>query len=139
MIKVVVFLFAIIVSLYTEKKLIPLCANSGMKFAVRWNYINSILMALAQFHFVLKCLHTAYIWIGCIVLLVAMDKRCELERQQKLEAKIAWDAEKVSRHSSSGCPAGYVCSQMGSDGLLCENKDACRGLIIPPPILRSEA
>jgi hypothetical protein len=151
-VNIFVFLFAIAISLYTEKRLIPMCRNSAMKFAVRWGYTNSILMALAQFHPALKWFHTAYILVGAITFWQMADNArvlaelqdevarraahdAEIARQQRMEARQRlqeeWFSAETKRLSAGGCPAGYECSAMGLSENGCANRNECRRL--PPP------
>jgi type II secretory pathway component PulF len=152
-VNIFVFLFAIAISLYTEKRLIPMCRNSAMKFAVRWGYTNSILMALAQFHPALKWLHTAYIVVGALIFWKIIDDvrvlaeleddrarraahDAEIARQQRMKARQrlqnAWVKSERDRITQGGCPAGYDCFAMGSVGDGCLNRETCDQ--IPKPV-----
>jgi hypothetical protein len=142
MLNIFVLLFAIALSIYTERVLIPISQNPLAKAAARWGYINSILMALAVFHPVLKILHTVYILVGAVAILFVADsihQKAEMEddrrRREAHAAELRRTEEKLRRMEEKrkslllgGCPAGYECAQMGLQGEICLNRDACKRL-----------
>lgn len=92
-----VLVFAIAVALFTEKSLIPLADKYELKLAIRWNYINAVLMAAAPLHAWLKVIHALYILIGAIFamflfqrwgkIVTELDQKREIEKQKAREAE----------------------------------------------------
>lgn len=154
-----VFLFAVVLGLFTEKRLIPFASTPMMKMAIRWNYTNAILMSAAGLHPLLKIVHIAYVFCGAIFAMLFMQKyqqtQAELDKKRELERiarevererkreleRIAREAERLARErlialpmkdflAEKGCPIGYKCSEMGDDGHGgCENWLTCRKFI----------
>jgi hypothetical protein len=132
-------LLAIALSIYTERVLLRLCQAPYLKAAVRWGYINSILMSLAVFHPILKGLHTTYVVVGGLVFLLAADsirQRAEMEDDQRRRAEHIAEMERRQqeierieqerkRWRAGGCPAGYECPQMGLKNDACLNRSIC--------------
>jgi len=137
---------ALVLSIYTERKILPLANSVHMAIVVRISYVNWVLMALSGLHSALKNLHAAFVlfMLGfflclCQQIRIAQDmqeeqriRAEELKRQQKLAADIAWEKEKAQRLALGRCPAGFVCADMGMSTGGCVNREKCVNLIIKP-------